>query len=208
MNEDEEPLRVETLGGDGLHDRTVTWHRPEEGVLRLFESFGEGFFWRDLAEQRAECDEILCAAGFVADEYPGDRDVEPYSQVWYAGQVGWRCAWLLQARENGDPIQEMMLLRIMEIGALSVEWEWRLSYRTAILTGAKQLLYLTRNRESRNAKQRAAVEKRRKAVAALIKETTRTGGALDKWLMQQLKQRHGIEVCERTVRGDRKALQA
>lgn len=198
--------RVEILGGDGLHKRTRTWHGGDEGLNRVLDSMRNGFFVRELERQLAECDTILRELGYGPGVYPTDGVADPYTEAWYAGQVGWRCALVLQTLNSGRPPNEMTMAHIMAIGAYSTEWEWRLSYRPAILTGAKQRRHLTELREGKNTAAKASVAERREAVAALMRETRLTGGALDKWLIRQLEERHGIRVKARTIRDDRKAL--
>ncbi len=140
MSDERKPPRVEILGGDGLHNRVRYWYDDDEdgGLARTLDQFLEGFFWRKLERQLAECDEILRAAGYEKGAYPcGDGVADPYSEAWYAGQVGLRCHLVLDRHRDGREDSEMMLAQIMEIGRLCAEWTWRLSYRPSILTGAK-----------------------------------------------------------------------
>lgn len=139
-----------------------------------------GFFWDGLERQLAECDGILNALGYPAGEYPTERTAAPYGEAWFAGQIGWRCASVLQTQKPDQQPNEMTLAHIMKIGALATDWQWRLSYRPAILTGAKQRRYLSELRDGHN--RRAADKKaaRRAFISASIEETKLTGGALDK----------------------------
>lgn len=207
MSDEPKPPRVEILGDDGLHKRTRTWHEGDEGWKRNRDEWSQGVFWQELERQLAECGDILEEHGFARNDFGSDGFKEPYQDAWYAAQVGWRCDLVLNIwHRKGRAPNEAMLRYIMEIGALSTEWKWRLSYRPAILTGAKQRRHLTDLREGKNSAAKASVAERREAVAALMRETARTGGAIDKWLVQQLAEQHGIEVSARTVRDDRKAL--
>ena len=79
-------------------------------------------------------------------------------------------------------------------------------YEKAAGVGVKQLPHLKQRRDGRNARAKAVVELRREYISALLLETSLTKGALNKWLVRQLAERHEIEISERSVRGDLKAL--
>ena len=200
------PPRVEILGGDGLHKRTRTWYEREEGFQRLFDRMREGFFWDRLKDIKTQCDDILRERGYAPGEYPSDGNAEPYTDAWYAGNVGWRCDLVLRSHELGEPMNEVLLAYVMAIGELTTEWKWRFTYRPSILTGAKQRKHLKALGDTKNAVASAGVQKRRRVVRELLRETKRKGGALDQWLLRQLAEQHGIVVSERTIRADRQAL--
>ena len=207
MSEERKPPRVEILGSDGLHTRTRTWYDGVEGLNRALDRNREGVFWQELERQLAECGDILEEHGFARNDFNTDGFKEPYQDAWYAAQVGWRCDLVLNTwHRRGRAPNEAMFRYIMAIGALSTEWEWRLSFRPAILTGAKQRRHLTELRDGKNIAAQASVAERREAIGALMQETRLTGGALDKWLVGQLADRHKIKVSARTVRADRKTL--
>ncbi|WP_050931439.1 hypothetical protein [Aestuariivita boseongensis] len=82
----------------------------------------------------------------------------------------------------------------------------KFSYEKVAETGAKTHKYLDNIRTTRNTAAKANMDKRRDALASLMKETRLTGGALDAWLKRRLEEQFGICVSKRTIRGDRKAL--
>ncbi|MGR3804908.1 MAG: hypothetical protein ACU0AY_15650 [Marinibacterium profundimaris] len=79
-------------------------------------------------------------------------------------------------------------------------------YEKAAGVGVKQLPHLKKKRDDQNTRAKAAVEQRREYILALLRETNLTRGALNKWIVRQLAERHEIEISERSVRGDLKAL--
>ena len=123
------------IGGDGLHNLIQTLYSPAEGIARALDRNSEGHFWNFIEKTLADCDRVLSENGFEDDRYPPDDLAGPFSEVWYAGHVGRRCHLVLWARDRGEPFGEVMLMRVMDIGAFLMEWEWRLNYRPAILTG-------------------------------------------------------------------------
>jgi hypothetical protein len=95
---------------------------------------------------------------------------------------------------------------VFEIAALHADWRWRSGHKPSIITGRKQRGHLTELRNTQNQGAKVAVSVRRELIEAMLFETQRTSGALDQWLKKQLSERHKIEVSERTIRSDRKAL--
>lgn len=97
--------------------------------------------------------------------------------------------------------------RMFVAGATAREFELSIRNRAHSALGRKQKRHLTELREDRNRRAATNVEERRRTVAALLPETRLTGGALDKWLIRQLAERHGIRVSSRTARSDRKSVE-
>jgi hypothetical protein len=195
---------VETIGGDELQALRVTHGGDGPSFFR------KGDFWADLETILANCDAVMLRYGWDrragnGRDFPGDRTAEAFSELWYAGKIGFECWNLLNWHRMHGP-NEIALAQACYLGRLLTEAEWRAAFKPAIVTGAKQRRHLTDLREGKNSAAKASVAERRRAVAALMRETLLTGGALDKWLARQLSERNGIKVCTRTIRGDRKAI--
>jgi len=84
---------VEELGGDELQTLRVTWSNK-------ISLFAEGDFWRKLETILANCDEIMLRQGWDRKAgngrgFPCDRTVDPFSELWYAGKIGFECCNLL-----------------------------------------------------------------------------------------------------------------
>lgn len=194
---------VEELGGDEIQSLRIVWG----GESSLFY---EGDFWKDLDEILFNCDEVMLQHGWDRKagngrNFPGDRTAEPFSQLWYAGKIGFECWNLLNWHRKNGP-NEIALAQSLYLGRLLTEAEWRAAFKPSIVTGASQRRHLRELRDAKNRNAKAGVAKRRNAIAGMIDETRLTGGALDKWLRKQLLERHGLAVSERTIRTDRKAL--
>lgn len=195
---------VEEIGGDEL--QTLRIRHGGDGPS----FFHEGDFWTDLETILANCDAVMLRHGWDRKagngrDFPGNRTAEAFSELWYAGKIGFECWNLLNWHRARGP-NEIALAQACYLGRLLAEAEWRAAFKPAILTGAKQRRHLTDLRKSKNSAAQASVAKRREAVAALMRETALAGGALDEWLIRQLAERYGIEVSARTVRGDRKTV--
>lgn len=196
---------VEELGGDELQKLRVVWSDK-------FTLFSEGDFWGRLETILANCDEIMLQHGWDRKagngrDFPSDRTAEPFSELWYAGTIGFECWNLLTWHRPKGP-NEIALSQAFYLGQLLTEVRWRAAFKPSIVTGRKQRRVLSgiRDRQNRAAKEKVA--NRRALIADLMDETRLTGGALDEWLVQMLAARHGIPVSKRTVRGDRKAIRS
>jgi hypothetical protein len=197
---------VEVLGGDGLQTLTVTWRSLDE-----WQGFRENDFWDDLETILANCDAVMLRHGWNRLErngqFPNDRTAEPFTELWYAGKIGFACWNLLNWHRVKGP-NEIALSDAMYLGRLLSEAEWRAAFKPAIVTGKAQRKTLNEHREKaiKGAKDKAAA--RRALVAELMRETNRKAGALNMWLRSELEKRHGISVSERTIRTDKAALQS
>ena len=129
-----------------------------------------------------------------------------FSKVWYAARIGWVCRLFLEHIKIGNSAKPHVHALAYEIGVLKNDANWRLQHKPSVLTGGKQRRNLAKLREDQNARAKTHVIERRGLIETLMQETQRTGGALDNWLVQQLKERHSIQVSKRTVRGDRRAI--
>jgi|GEM_PF-4373359 hypothetical protein len=194
---------AEELGGDELQKLRVTWSNE-------ISLFAEGDFWRDLEAILANCDETMLRYGWDRKagngrDFPGDRTAEPFSELWYAGKVGFECWNLLTWHREHGP-NEIALSQALYLGKLLTEAEWRGAFGPSIHTGRKQRRNLSDIRNGQNRVAQANVAARRKAIAAILQETNRTRGALNSWIREQLVKRHEITVSERTIRDDLRAL--
>jgi hypothetical protein len=123
---------VEELGRDELQKLGVTWSNE-------ISLFAEGDFWRDLEIILVNCDEIMLRHGWNRKagngrDFPGDRTAEPFSELWYAGKIGFECWNLLTwHRENGP--NEIALSQTLYLGRLLAEAEWRTAFKPSIVTG-------------------------------------------------------------------------
>ena len=123
---------VEELGGDELQKLRVTWSNEVSW-------FAEGDFWRDLEIILGNCDEIMLRHGWDRKagngrDFPSNRKAEPFSELWYAGKIGFECLHLLTwHRENGP--NEIALSQTLYLGRLLAEAEWRTAFKPSIVTG-------------------------------------------------------------------------
>jgi hypothetical protein len=162
---------VEVLGGDDLQTLTVTWRDEWQG-------FKENDFWNDLETILANCDAVMLRHGWNRHEgngrnFPGDRTAEPFSELWYAGKIGFECWNLLNWHRVHGP-NEIALSHAMRLGQLLSEAEWRAAFKPSILTGKAQRNTLSEHRGTaiKNAQDKAAA--RRKLVAADVRNKTNT----------------------------------
>jgi len=198
---------VEVLGGDDLQTLTVTWQSLDDWQL-----FKENDFWNYLETILANCDAVMLRHGWNRHagngrDFPNDRTAEPFSELWYAGKIGFVCWNLLNSHRVRGP-NEIALSDAMYLGRLLSEAEWSAVFKPAIVTGKAQRKTLNEHREKAIKGAKYKVAARRVLVAKLMLETKREGGALDKWLRRELKERHGIDVSERTIRTDKATLQS
>lgn len=98
--------------------------------------------------------------------------------------------------------------RMFVAGATAREFELSVRNRRDAAQGRNQNRYLKNLRQSQNERTKRNVEERRRFIAELLKKTSLTGGALDRWLVEKLAEEHSVSVSERTVRGDRKAVRS
>ena len=167
-------------------------------------------FWKDMADRLAECDRVMAENDWVrtaerSKNFPSDRTAELYSDLWYAGQIGFLYWNFLKSYRQHDP-NTAMIHQAMQLGALIKEWSWRANYKPSIVTGAGQRKHLTELRTARNRKAKASVAQRRAIVTGLLPKTNLSGGALVNWLRKRLKDDCDISVSARTVRRDLEVL--
>lgn len=131
----------ENLGCDGLHDRVLTHLPPtEENVVKFItHNSSEDDFWNDIERVLEHCDKTMLELGWDRKagngrDFPSDRTAQPYSKLWYAGQIGLQCWILLGKREQTD--HDVWTLRqTLSLGMLIAEADWRLSFRSDIKRG-------------------------------------------------------------------------
>ena len=129
-----------------------------------------------------------------------------FSDVWFAGRIGLKCRLALEENAKDNAGALILFHMVWEIAQLERDWEWRSANKPAILTGRKQRKSLDERREAGNKAAKDKVARRRQLVKEMKRETRLTGGALNKWLARQLKERHEIEVSLRTIRYDLAAI--
>jgi hypothetical protein len=157
------------------------------------------------------CDEIMLRHGWDRKagngrDFPSNRKAEPFSELWYAGKIGFECLHLLTwHRENGP--NEIALSQTLYLGRLLAEAEWRTAFKPSIVTGKKQRRALSELRETQNRAAKQSVAHRRALITSLLSEAgRRSGGALTKWLVEKLAEEHKINISGRTVRDDLAAI--
>jgi hypothetical protein len=191
---------VEELGHDELQKLGVTWSNE-------ISLFAEGDFWRDLEIILVNCDEVMLRHGWNRKagngrDFPGDRTAEPFSELWYAGKIGFECWNLLTWHREHGP-NEIALSQALYLGRLLTEAEWRTAFKPFIGTGKKQRRALSGLRDTQNRAAKHRVAQRRALITSLLSEAgRRSGGALTKWLVEKLAEEHHIHIGGRTVRGD------
>jgi hypothetical protein len=137
---------VEELGRDELQKLGVTWSNE-------ISLFAEGDFWRDLEIILVNCDEIMLRHGWNRKagngrDFPGDRTAEPFSELWYAGKIGFECWNLLTWHREKGP-NEIALSQALYLGRLLTEAEWRTAFKPSIDTGRPVLSGAKRGGEMR-----------------------------------------------------------
>lgn len=204
----------ESLGGDGLHEWVITHMPPtDENTEKAVSWFSsEDDFWNDIERVLEHCDNTMLALGWDRKagngrDFPGDRNAEPYSMLWYAGKIGLEC-WLLLKKREQTSHNVWTLREVLKLGMLLAEADWRLTYRPDILTGRKQRKTLKECRQRANAASKQAAEARRDAIRIILSETKLTGGALEKHLNRRLQAELGISVSDRTIRDDLKKVRS
>lgn len=178
----------------------------QEGYPEAMQSImhiGDGQ-WRhaptDAPERMKPGDKTMIGFKFIQSQ------AKPFSNAWYAAEIGYLCRDALRHNANNDADKPWFHKLIFHIATLQANWQFRQSHAPSILTGQKTRRSLTGLRESQNKRARDSVATRQALVADLMKKTRLTGGALNKWLVRQLLEQYGIQVSERTLRADRKAL--
>jgi hypothetical protein len=194
---------VEELGGDELQKLRVTWSNEAS-------FFKEGDFWRDLEKILSNCDEIMLRHGWDRTagngrDFPSDRRTEPFSELWYAGKIGFECWNLLSWHREHGP-NEIALSQALYLGKLLTEAEWRGAFGPSIGTGRKQRRNLNDLRVTQNRTAKANVAVRRDAIAVILKSANLTGGALNNFIKKQLVKQYMIDISARTIRDDLKSL--
>lgn len=189
------PSWVESLGGDGLHSRTITWHSAEhsEGIKGVLSGLKSGFFWRELEQYILECEVIINSHGWTKLEsegwlspdgcnegWPGDGSAAPFSDLWYAGRVASLCWIVLNSRVGNDGLAEVNLSRIMLIGTIIRDWYWRSAFKKPILA---KIDHDTQNRENAKKGGNKSAERAQVARATLASHALRPG-TIEQWIGQ------------------------
>lgn len=123
----------------------------------------------------------------------------PFSDPWYAAQLSELAFLVSQDTEASDTNQ---LTRIMQIGVILKDWQWRNGFKPSILTGRKQRKVLAAHRGKANSARKATAMERRDAIASMVEQTKCKGGALEKYLKRRLEDECAIYASLRTIRRD------
>ncbi len=177
----------ELLAESGLPPANIGVHHDENGNWLPVEALPDGQFPR-----------LIQGWKFV------DVSVKVFSQEWYAARIGWHCHLVLTLNNSGQAVQAFA--QVYEIGKLQKDLEWRLGFKSPLLTGLKQRQHLTENRDAGNRKKKSQVEARRILIEGFLQETSLTRGALNKHLVRRLTNEHDINVSPRTIRTDLKSI--
>lgn len=109
--------------------------------------------------------------------------------------------------DQGVPADNMSVVReLMLFGETWAEARAVVNFNGALSTGIRQRNWLSEARQESTAKARSKIDARRRAITQLLKETGRTGGSLEEWLMKELGSRYGLTASRRTIRRDLTAL--
>ena len=153
-------------------------------------------------EAEDEADDPWKTPGFMGaglGAHFAEQHAKPFSDAWYAAKIGKNVRSILAQR---DASYEFHLQRILAIGVLVTEWDWRTAFKPTILTGIRQREALGWQRSRAHEKARAAREARREIIQTLLHRTKREGGALEEYLVRRLREDFGIKVSRRTIRRD------
>jgi hypothetical protein len=185
-------------------DKILSEHELPRAA-QLVRHDGAGKWWRHPPDspEHPSTGEIwkLTRGKALAQEFSED-----FSDPWYAGRIGFECRLALEHFRKGDAGKPFLFSKIFAIATLRNDWQWRRGHKPSIITGKKQHKNLKQIRDNKNRIASFGVAQRRAWIAEMMKEQSRTGGALDYWLKKQLFTRYDITVALRTVREDRKAL--
>lgn len=148
---------TEGLGGDELQSLNITWG----GGGQLFR---EGDLWQQLETILANCDAAMLRHGWDRKagngrDFPGDRNAEPFSELWYAGKIGFECWHLLTWHRKHGP-NEIALSQAMYLGRLLTEAEWRAAFKPSITRGRKEVSDSQKGADLRNSKHWAERQRR------------------------------------------------
>ena len=186
---------VEELGGDGLQTLRVTWSNASPLMA-------EGDFWRDLETILDNCDEIMRRHGWDRKagngrNFPSDRTSEPFSELWYAGKIGFECWNLLHWHRKRGP-NEIALSQALYLGRLLTGAEWD-GLKPSTMTGIKHRKVLKECRETAARTARQKKKKLRDAIASMLNDTDLAGGARENYLEKRLI-KEGMACSPRTIR--------
>ena len=194
---------VETIGGDELQVLQLVWGRNED-TSRTKD------FWLKLEEILSHCEEAMLAHGWDRKagngrDFPGDRTAAAFSELWYAGHIGFLC-WNLLTHHRERAIDQVALGKVLRLGNLLAQAEFREAFKPATVRGLNQGKNLINQREMQNEKKKREATTRRSAVKKLLKETRLTGGAREDWLIKKLTEGGYGTFSSRTIRYDIKAV--
>lgn len=126
----------------------------------------------------------------------------PFSPIWYAADIAEKCH---AVKSPTEPDSSVRSLRLIALGMQLQDWSWRSREKQAIVTGRKQRRYLAQTRDSSNRNRQNNVEIRRRLVAKIANQSSRSKGALAEYVREVLATEHNCDVALRTVRRDLKA---
>lgn len=174
--------------------------------FKLIEHDGAGRWWPIPEEKRSTKPKPGETRHFMAGYVFTQKHTPGFSDAWYAAEIGRNCRTALRHLNNGNAGTPYMHALIFEIATLRKDWQWRRDHKPSILTGRKQRGTLSEQREGANAQKKAEAEARRALIASMLDETSRTAGALERYLRERLEKDHHVFVSGRTIRRDLKEI--
>ena len=115
------------------------WKRRQsvaQGLADLRMLSGPDRLWRVLEERLAECHAVFEREGWkksASEKYP--FEAEPFSELWYAGEIARRCDVILESK--GNPLFHLDVLRAITAAELWTEWDLRRAFAKEIRGGKK-----------------------------------------------------------------------
>ena len=136
---------------------------------------------------------------FIEAKAPG------FSDAWYAARIGFKCRLALEHHAKGNAGAPFLFTTIFEIATLRTDWRWRRGNKLTIITGKKVRKNLSDHRSTSITSGKEGVKERRAAIQRILHDTNLTGGGLEVFITNQLKNQ-GLFAARRTIRRDLMAL--
>jgi hypothetical protein len=114
-------------------------YRDKIQVLTRVNGGAQADFWQNLEIILENCDEIMRRHGWDRKvkgdrAFPHEPKVTPFTELWYAGRVGFEC-WHLLVQYRDSTLTEATLERAFNLGRMLSEAEWSVSFKKPISTG-------------------------------------------------------------------------
>lgn len=121
----------EELGGDELQRLYGIW---TDGIPL----HDDGEFWAGIEDTLRNCDELMQSEGWIRKDnradFPSHRNSEPFSSLWYAGQIGFICWFLLNVHRKNEP-NTVLISDAIRLGRMLEQYEWRNAHKPSITRG-------------------------------------------------------------------------